>query len=236
MMSSDSSTNDKQWATAEHRRGLNELRRFDADCGHGVEVAIGAFDNARSVYHYETDPLIWARITMDLASAYLSRTAGSRDQNLREAVALFTDSLRAYNRNANAQEWAECHEGLGKAYFRQTDVTDAESKTKALHHFRLAAEALCKDAAPEVWHTIHFYLGILYDLYLDGQSEDRQAIARRHYDLAYSFDREKHPALASTLQTLETLYRARRSLDEQVRELDRVDTEGKINVSGKGTC
>jgi tetratricopeptide (TPR) repeat protein len=225
-MSGDEAIERKEWATTEHLRGLNELRGLDDDDGRKFEVAIEAFGNARSVYQYHIDPLNWARITLDLASAYLSRTVGSRKQNLREAIALFTEALQVYDRDANPQEWAECHEGLGSAYFRQIEVFETENARKAVFHFQLAAVTMCKDAFPEAWHTIHFYLGVLYDVYLNDGSEERQTIARKQYALAYGFDRNEYPVLASTLRTLEDLHRSRKSLHDQVRELDRTDTTG----------
>ena len=103
------------WAAVRMKLGAAYLEHPTGDGAENQERAIGAFEDALSVWTCEANPEEWAATHMKFGMAYRERLTGSRSENRERAIACFENALSVWTRKHNPKEIAAARAHLETA-------------------------------------------------------------------------------------------------------------------------
>ncbi len=115
------------------------------------------------------DPVVWARLTADLAMSLASTKAAD---NLEEAIGSLSSLLEVFTCQDAPIGWAWTQHNLGALSMALPEGDRAEQLEQAIAHFRAALEVRTRTALPPEWAATQRSLG---DTYRDRIRGDRAA-------------------------------------------------------------
>jgi CHAT domain-containing protein/tetratricopeptide (TPR) repeat protein len=103
-----------------------------------IETAIKAYRNALTVYTRQAAPERWARMMLNLGSAFAERREGSRADNIERAIEAQNSALSFYTPTSDPPKWAIGQRNLGNAYRARIEGDRARNLKAAAEAFNAA--------------------------------------------------------------------------------------------------
>lgn len=125
-----------------------------------------------------------AEIRFELGSAYVSRPAGVRADNIEKAIPHLEAALSAWSREQDAQNWARAHNNVAIAYWGRIRGERADNQEQAIAHFEAALTVLTRASAPEAWAQIQNNLAVVYVARTRGEPAANQEKAIEYFEAA----------------------------------------------------
>ncbi len=116
-----------------------------------IEKGIVAFQNALEVCPQNNNPIEWANLQDNLASAYAKRMSEDEISNLEMSIFHYQQALQVRTFESYPYEWAKTQNNLGGAYFtysRKIKEGRAENLNKAILAYKDALKFRTKDNDP----------------------------------------------------------------------------------------
>ncbi len=165
----------------------------------------------------ENWPLATARaqfkseIWFGVGSAYVSRLAGVRADNLERGITLLEEALTVWTKEVDPQNWARAHNNLGIAYWARIRGERPGNQDRAISHFEAALAVLTREAAAQEWAQLQNNLAIVYVSRVHGNRTANIESAIANFEAALKvFSREKYPREWANVQNnLASAYRNR---------------------------
>jgi CHAT domain-containing protein len=215
--------------------------RIRGETADNIEVAIGYFTAALTVYTRDTFPENWAATQNNLGEAYRNRIRGDKAQNIEVAIAYFTTALSVRTREAFPEKWAMTQNNLANAYCDRIRGEKAENIEMAIASYTAALTVYTRDAFPEYWAQTQNNLGVAYRKRIRGDKAENIELATKCYKNALSITtREAFPQNhAETLSNLGCLYQSNKqwqlAYDTYIRAIETVESIRGENQSGDET-
>ena len=106
----------EKWAGTQHNLATAYRERIRGEKAENIELAIGYFTAALSVYTRDAFPEDWATTQNNLAIAYRNRIRGEKAENIEQAIARYRNALTIRTREAFPQRHTETLFNLGNLY------------------------------------------------------------------------------------------------------------------------
>jgi CHAT domain-containing protein/tetratricopeptide (TPR) repeat protein len=132
-------------------------RRRAADAERAIRCGVAAL----GVLRRDEQPDRWATAHHVLARAFLERTAGRPDENVRCAIRHLRLSLRVWTRDADPLQWAEATQQLAGAYTRLPD--DPRAARRAVDGYQRALEVFTDDLPVQHRRTLRNVAHLHYE-------------------------------------------------------------------------
>jgi CHAT domain-containing protein/tetratricopeptide (TPR) repeat protein len=138
------------------------LAELDALTGAGaLPQRIAAIRRALLLVDRRQDPLVWARLTADLAMSLASSAAGDAD-TLEQAIGALRALMEVFTLQSAPSGWAWTQYNLGVLSMALPEGDRAEHLEQAIAYFRAALEVRTRKALPVEWGATQKSLGDAY--------------------------------------------------------------------------
>jgi tetratricopeptide (TPR) repeat protein len=149
------------------RTALAHLRSERSDIAIHKARAIHLLELAAETLH-SVDSLDFAKVLVNLASAWLGLPNGARSDNVARAMAYLNTAQTVLTKEAFPLQWAEIQTMIGTAWRSLPTGAQAENMRAAIGSFESAATVLTKDGAPLQWAALQSDIGKAWKDMTDG--------------------------------------------------------------------
>ena len=119
-----------------------------------------------------------------MAAAYSDRIAGTRRDNLEQAIEHYQHALAIRTKTAYPEQWAATQNNLANAYSNRITGTRQDNLKQAIEHYQHALDIYTKTAYPEQWAQTQNNLAAAYRNRIAGARRDNIEQAIEHYQHA----------------------------------------------------
>lgn len=196
--------------------GLTEMNlgNIYAERGRGNHVAnflsaIQAYQKALEVFTRDAEPLLWAKVKMNLGTVY-----GRQDSRDKEAaVEAFESALEVFRHDEHPIEWAQAKINLAAAYQSRISENASEDIEKAIESYEEVVTLFPREAGPTVWATAARGVAKAYQSRISGNREGNvQHALKGFYDALGVYELKSWPRehLKTQLDLAMLLFKERR--------------------------
>ncbi|WP_293125979.1 CHAT domain-containing protein [Microcoleus sp. bin38.metabat.b11b12b14.051] len=167
----------EKYAQTQNRLAVAYSNRIKGLRTDNLELAIGIYEAALTVYTLEDFSEDWAMTQNNLALAYWERISGLRAQNLERAITLYDAALKVFTREDFPKQWATTQNNLALAYSNRINGSRLQNLERAIAFYQAALTVYTLEDFPKKWAMTQNNLGETYRNRINGSRAENLELA-----------------------------------------------------------